>query len=189
MCVQTLIRNLRDSSTRVMLVRPALWQMDTVLVDQAVEKFNLKRNNTRKCIHATAGNAACGFILLSYANMFAKRDCEWGQMRDQTAWVERYLGPISTSFSPLPSVSFGVSDSGSSCSGGRNNQRRTSFCSAPRLLQPAGGREGGRAGQTHGQHGRTGQKVVIFRRRTLAAHICLVQTFGAPSCSPVNSTL
>lgn len=47
-CVQTLIRNLRDSSTRVMLVSPALWQMDTVLVDQAVEKFNLKRNNTRK---------------------------------------------------------------------------------------------------------------------------------------------
>lgn len=42
--VQTLIRNLRDSSTRVILVRPALRQMDTVLVDQAVEKFNLKRN-------------------------------------------------------------------------------------------------------------------------------------------------
>lgn len=31
-----------------MFVRPALWQMDTVLVDQAVEKFNLKKNNTRK---------------------------------------------------------------------------------------------------------------------------------------------
>lgn len=41
--VQTLIRNLRDSSTRVTLVRPALWQMDTVLVDQAVEKFNLRQ--------------------------------------------------------------------------------------------------------------------------------------------------
>lgn len=47
-----------------------------------------------------------------------------------------YLGPISTSFCPLPSVSFGSSDSGSICSGGRNNQRTTSFCSALRLLQP-----------------------------------------------------
>lgn len=46
--MQTLIRNLRDSSTRVMLLRPALWQMETVLVDQAVEKFNLGRNDTRK---------------------------------------------------------------------------------------------------------------------------------------------
>lgn len=46
--MQTLIRNLRDSSTRVMLARPALWQMETVLVDQAVEKFNLGRNDTRK---------------------------------------------------------------------------------------------------------------------------------------------
>lgn len=44
-CVQTLIRNLRDSSTRVTSVRPALWQMDTVLVDQAVEKFNLRSTN------------------------------------------------------------------------------------------------------------------------------------------------
>lgn len=44
---QTLIRNLRDSSTRVMLARPALWQMETVLVDQAVEKFNLGRDGTR----------------------------------------------------------------------------------------------------------------------------------------------
>ena len=42
-CLQTLIRNLRDSSTRVTLLRPALWQMDTALVDQAVEKFNLRR--------------------------------------------------------------------------------------------------------------------------------------------------
>lgn len=41
-CTPTLIRNLRDSSTRDTLARPALWQMDTVLVDQAVEKFNLK---------------------------------------------------------------------------------------------------------------------------------------------------
>lgn len=47
-----------------------------------------------------------------------------------------YLGPISTSFCPLPFVSFGSSDSGSICSGGRNNQRTTSFCSALRLLQP-----------------------------------------------------
>lgn len=47
-CAHTLIRNLRVSSTRVIFVRPALWQMDTLLVDQAVEKFNLKRNNTRK---------------------------------------------------------------------------------------------------------------------------------------------
>lgn len=46
LCVQTLIRNLRDSSTRVTLVRPALWQMDTALVDQAVEKFNLKSKNS-----------------------------------------------------------------------------------------------------------------------------------------------
>lgn len=41
---QTLIRILRDTSTRVTLVRPALWQMDTALVDQAVEKFNLQGN-------------------------------------------------------------------------------------------------------------------------------------------------
>lgn len=45
-CAQTLIRNLRDSSTRDTLARPALWQMDTVLVDQAVEKFNLKKTAT-----------------------------------------------------------------------------------------------------------------------------------------------
>lgn len=45
MRVQTLIRNLRDSSTRVTSARPALWQMDTVLVDQAVEKFNLRSTN------------------------------------------------------------------------------------------------------------------------------------------------
>lgn len=46
--MQTLIRNLRDSSTRVMLARPALWQMETVLVDQAVEKFNLERKDVRE---------------------------------------------------------------------------------------------------------------------------------------------
>lgn len=76
-------------------------------------------------------------------------------MGDQTAWVERYLGPISTSFSPLPSVSFGVSDSGSSCSGGRNNQRRTSFCSALRLLQPAVGGGGEPDGHTDNMAERT----------------------------------
>lgn len=43
--LQTLIRNLRDSSIRVTLVRPALWQMDTALLDQAVEKFSLKNKN------------------------------------------------------------------------------------------------------------------------------------------------
>ena len=56
---------------------------------------------------------------------------------DQTAWLQQYLGPISTSFSPLPSVRFGFSDSGSACRGGRNNQRRTSLCSTLRLSHPA----------------------------------------------------
>lgn len=69
-------------------------------------------------------------------------------------WVYRYLGPISTSFSPQASASFGVSDSGSTCSGGRNNQRRTSFCSALRLLQPAG-----ESRRTQGQRGRTDRRL------------------------------
>lgn len=38
----TLMRCLRESSTLVTWIRPALRQMDTALVDQAVEKFNLQ---------------------------------------------------------------------------------------------------------------------------------------------------
>lgn len=59
MCVPTLIRNLRESSTRVTLVRPALWQMDTVLVDQAVEKFNLKSTNQDSLIYCCRTSALC----------------------------------------------------------------------------------------------------------------------------------
>lgn len=63
--------------------------------------------------------------------------CMWHSSFIRLCGCIRYLGPISTSFSSLPSVRFGFSDSGSACRGGRNNQRRTSFCSAPRLSQPA----------------------------------------------------
>lgn len=45
---RTLIRNLRDRSTRVTSERPALWQMETAFVDQAVEKFNLKTQHHRQ---------------------------------------------------------------------------------------------------------------------------------------------
>lgn len=48
-----------------------------------------------------------------------------------------YLGPISTSLLPGASASFDVSDRASVCKGGRNNQRRTSFCFALRLWAPA----------------------------------------------------
>lgn len=51
--------------------------------------------------------------------------------------AQTYLGPISTSLASLSSVRFCFSDSSTACRGGRNNQRRTSFCSAFRLSQPA----------------------------------------------------
>lgn len=59
----------------------------------------------------------------------------------ETVHVQVYLGPISTSLSSLLSVRFGFSDSASASRGGQNNQRRTSFSSALRLLQPAAERK------------------------------------------------
>lgn len=68
----------------------------------------------------------------TWANEFDTR-----ALNDASPSQQQYLGPISTSFSPLPSVRFGSSDSASVCMGGRNNQSRTSFCSALRHSPPA----------------------------------------------------
>lgn len=40
-----------DSSILDILLRPTDWQIDTALVENAVEKFNLKRQNTRDLGH------------------------------------------------------------------------------------------------------------------------------------------